>query len=178
MQPNIIKYPVLLAKDLFSMNENEGDVYLLSTGLEQGWTSESTAGKYMCEGEVVAIPWGKSSPLSTVLKYYKGKFVTGDNRIAVSNNTEIMMNKYLFYFIQSKSKDFDAFYRGSSLQHPDMNKVLNYYIHIPALDEQERIVSILDKFYKYCNDISEGLPAEIKYRKQQYEYYRDKLLEF
>ena len=49
---------------------------------------------------------------------------------------------------------------------------------IPSFEEQERIVSILDKFDKYCNDILEGLPAEIKLRQQQYEYYRDKLLTF
>ena len=44
--------------------------------------------------------------------------------------------------------------------------------------EQQRIVSILDKFDYYCNDITDGLPAEIEARKKQYEYYRDKLLSF
>lgn len=51
-------------------------------------------------------------------------------------------------------------------------------IPIPSLEEQERIVSILDRFDKLCNDISVGLPAEIEARKKQYEYYRDKLLTF
>lgn len=49
---------------------------------------------------------------------------------------------------------------------------------IPPMDEQKRIVSILDKFEKLCNDISQGLPAEIEARQKQYEYYRDKLLTF
>lgn len=40
------------------------------------------------------------------------------------------------------------------------------------------IVSILDRFDKLCNDISDGLPAEIAARQKQYEYYRDKLLAF
>ena len=44
--------------------------------------------------------------------------------------------------------------------------------------KRNRVVSILDKFDKLCNDISEGLPAEIEARKKQYEYYRDKLLNF
>ena len=39
-------------------------------------------------------------------------------------------------------------------------------------------MSILDKFDALVNDISEGLPAEIDARKQQYEYYRNKLLDF
>ena len=49
---------------------------------------------------------------------------------------------------------------------------------LPPLEEQERIVSILDRFDSLCNDISTGLPAEIEARKKQYEYYRDKLLSF
>ena len=56
--------------------------------------------------------------------------------------------------------------------------VMNYPIPVPPLEEQERIVSILDRFDKLCNDISEGLPAEIEARQKQYEYYRDKLLMF
>ena len=51
-------------------------------------------------------------------------------------------------------------------------------ITIPPLEEQARIVAILDKFEKLVNDISEGLPAEIAARRQQYEYYRNKLLTF
>ena len=48
----------------------------------------------------------------------------------------------------------------------------------PNIKEQERIVNILDRFDKLCNDISDGLPAEIEARQKQYEYYRDKLLTF
>jgi type I restriction enzyme S subunit len=51
-------------------------------------------------------------------------------------------------------------------------------IPIPPIEEQNRIVAILDKFDVLVNDISEGLPAEIKMRRQQYEYYRNKLLTF
>ena len=54
----------------------------------------------------------------------------------------------------------------------------NQKIPIPPLQEQEKIVKILDKFDALVNDISIGLPAEIKARRKQYEYYRDKLLNF
>ena len=56
--------------------------------------------------------------------------------------------------------------------------ISNYLIPVPPIEEQERIVKILDKFDKLCNDISEGLPAEIETRQKQYDYYRDKLLTF
>ena len=49
---------------------------------------------------------------------------------------------------------------------------------IPSLDEQVKTAVILDQFEKLCNDVSEGLPAEIETRNKQYEYYRDKLLTF
>nr|WP_246050460.1 restriction endonuclease subunit S [Asticcacaulis tiandongensis] len=51
-------------------------------------------------------------------------------------------------------------------------------VPIPPLEEQERIVSILDKFDALVNDLSSGLPAEIRARRQQYEHYRDRLLTF
>jgi len=51
-------------------------------------------------------------------------------------------------------------------------------IPIPQLDEQARIVAILDKFDTLTNSISEGLPREIELRQKQYEYYRDLLLNF
>ncbi len=51
-------------------------------------------------------------------------------------------------------------------------------IPIPSMEEQQRIVAILDKLETLVNDISEGLPAEIAARRQQYEYYRNKLLSF
>jgi type I restriction enzyme S subunit len=51
-------------------------------------------------------------------------------------------------------------------------------IPIPSLEQQERIVTILDKFDILTTTISEALPKEIELRKKQYEYYREKLLTF
>jgi type I restriction enzyme S subunit len=56
--------------------------------------------------------------------------------------------------------------------------IRNYEVPVPPLMEQKRIVIILDRFDKLINDITEGLPAEIDMRKQQYGYYRDKLFNF
>lgn len=51
-------------------------------------------------------------------------------------------------------------------------------VPVPPLEEQRRIVAILDAFDALVNDLSSGLPAEIAARRQQYAYYRDRLLTF
>lgn len=66
----------------------------------------------------------------------------------------------------------------SSMQNIPMEKIRKFVVPVPPIEEQKRIVAILDRFDKLCNDISEGLPAEIEARQKQYEYYRDKLLTF
>ena len=60
----------------------------------------------------------------------------------------------------------------------DKEAIMQYEFIVPAISEQKRIVSVLDRFDALCNDITTGLPAEIKARQKQYEYYRDKLLTF
>lgn len=58
------------------------------------------------------------------------------------------------------------------------SKLHELNVPVPPLEVQQRIVDILDRFDALCNDISDGLPAEIEARQKQYEYYRDKLLTF
>ena len=53
-----------------------------------------------------------------------------------------------------------------------------FQIPVPPIEEQRRIVSILDKFDMLATSISEGLPKEIELRRKQYEYYRNQLLSF
>ena len=68
--------------------------------------------------------------------------------------------------------------KGAKMPRGSKEDVLNYKIPIPSLEEQEKIVSILDRFETLTNDLAAGLPAEIEKRRQQYEFYRDKLLTF
>lgn len=60
----------------------------------------------------------------------------------------------------------------------DKNKIMEYGFPLPSLPVQEYIVSILDKFDVLINDISQGLPKEIELRQKQYEYYRERLMDF
>lgn len=64
------------------------------------------------------------------------------------------------------------------LKNLGLKALRNMAIQVPSLSEQQRIVSILDKFETLVNDLSQGLPAEIAAVQEQYEYYRNKLLSF
>ena len=68
--------------------------------------------------------------------------------------------------------------RGAGVPHVSGEMFNSIELPIPSLQDQQRIVEILDRFDTLCNDLSSGLPAEIEARQKQYEYYRDKLLSF
>ncbi len=108
----------------------------------------------------------------------------GDEEIVTGGHTGIFRHnqnpKYIAYFFKTKMffEQKRKIAHGTKVIEVTPRKLENIVIPIPSLDEQQRIVDILDKFDKLVNDISEGLPAEIAARKKQYEYYRDKLLTF
>lgn len=58
------------------------------------------------------------------------------------------------------------------------DEILKYTFVLPVKEKQKEIIAIIDRFDVLCNDLSEGLPAEIEARQKQYEYYRNKLLQF
>ena len=108
----------------------------------------------------------------------------GDEDVAVSGHTAIIHHnqnaKYLSYYFRTSA--FFAQKRkivhGTKVIEVTPDKLYDIVIMLPPIEEQNRIVAILDRFDKLCNDMAEGLPAEIEARKRQYEYYRDKLLTF
>lgn len=173
-QKKIIKYNYLLAADLKSYQVEGGTVKLLTTNISNLYTTEELAEDLASDGEVVAIPWGGNP----VVQYYKGRFLTADNRIATSLDTTLLNNKFLYYCMLSRMKLIASFYRGSGIKHPEMAKVLDLEIPVPPLPVQEEIVRILDKFAELQAELQAKLQAELQKRLQQYNYYRDKLLSF
>jgi type I restriction enzyme S subunit len=104
------------------------------------------------------------------------------NIVWVENDESQVLNKYLFYCYQiAKWKIAE----GGTIQRLYNENLKKTLIPIPypndkekSLEEQRRIVSILDKFDALITSISEGLPKEIELRRKQYEYYRNQLLSF
>ena len=104
------------------------------------------------------------------------------NIVWIENDESMVLNKYLFYCYQiAKWKIAE----GGTIQRLYNDNLKKTMIPVPyfgdnkkSLAEQQRIVSILDKFETLTTSISEGLPKEIELRRKQYEYYRNQLLSF
>lgn len=95
------------------------------------------------------------------------------------DNTKIL-NRFYWHFSKSSLywTQAEKLVSKGGQQQFNTGAIGRVLIPVPSLDEQRRIVSILDRFDAICNDLASGLPAEIAARQKQYEYYRDKLLMF
>ena len=92
--------------------------------------------------------------------------------------TDGVCSKYVYYFLLIKQQSIKRQVRRASVPRLSKSAFEKIKIPIPSLAEQQRIVSILDKFEALTTSISEGLPKEIELRRKQYEYYRNQLLSF
>ena len=94
--------------------------------------------------------------------------------------SEKISSRYLYHLLASN--EFVGYNvahsRGGKMPRGNKAKILEFEAPIPSLEEQQRIVDILDRFDALTSSLSEGLPAELVARRSQYEYYRDKLLTF
>lgn len=94
----------------------------------------------------------------------------------IDNQTSV---KYLYYVLKNNIQVFrDAASGMGSLPQISLGVTEDFEISVPPLPIQQKIVDVLDRFDTLINDLTTGLPAEIEKRKQQYEYYRDRLLTF
>ena len=95
-------------------------------------------------------------------------------------NPKKVLNSYIKHWMNT-----DLFWEqvrknvhGSAKVNLNTGWLKKFDVFLPSIEEQMRIVNILDKFDTLTNSISEGLPKEIELRTKQYEYYRDLLLTF
>ncbi len=152
--------------------EFKKDVYL-----DEEFAEKNKSRKHQLD-DIITVHTGDVGTSAVIGKELEGSlgFATIVSRI---KDKEKVIPKYLCYYLNSyqNKSNIASMIKGdrNNLNLKDFNKLI---IPVPPIEEQQRIVNILDRFDKLCNDISEGLPAEIEARQKQYEYYRDKLLTF
>lgn len=89
-----------------------------------------------------------------------------------------LKSRFLYHFLITQQQKIYSQVRRSSVPRLSKTAFEKLLIPIPSLEEQEHLVSILDKFDALTTSLTEGLPKEIELRQKQYEYYRNMLLSF
>jgi len=122
----------------------------------------------------------------------------GENNIDIGigvawfGNEDVVIHDACYTFSHDENPMYISYYLRSGIYHNQIKKYVSEgkicaissdgigksMILLPDLDEQEEIVSVLEKFDVLCNDKEKGIPAEIELRQRQFEYYRDRLLIF
>ncbi len=129
--------------------------------------------------ETAIITSGDGVGVGKIFHYVEGKYALHQRAYRIHINTNKINPKFYYFYMKTtfysyiNKEQFKA--SVQSIRRPMLNK---YPVPIPSIKDQERIVSIMERFEIICNDITAGLPAEIEARHKQYEYYRDKLLTF
>ncbi|QUT00629.1 restriction endonuclease subunit S [Proteus terrae] len=111
-----------------------------------------------------------------IVNWGKGKHFVTYNGVICKHKSKEVNPQFAYYILLAQ--DFGSKAKNSSQPFVSYDTLKEPVVLIPSLAEQERIVSILDKFDALTSSITEGLPREIELRQKQYEYYRDLLLSF
>ncbi len=92
-------------------------------------------------------------------------------------NDKLACYRYIFHYLTSKYEYIKSLGSGSQTN-INAQIIKKLKVPVPPIEEQYRIVSILDKFETLTNSITEGLPLAIEQSQKRYEYYRELLLNF
>ena len=135
---------------------------------------KNSAAKWIPENCVIVAISGATAGRCAINKI---PLTTNQHCLNLEVDPEMALYRYVYYCICAKQEELLAKKEGAR---GDLNstRILSLQIDLPSIEEQKRIISILDRFDAICNDLTSGLPAEIEARQKQYEYYRDKLLMF
>lgn len=146
--------------------------YYGASGIVDYVSSYIFEGNYLLISEDGANLLARSTPIAFSIS---GKSWV-NNHAHVLEFQNMFTQKYIEHYINMI--DVSQYVSGGAqpkLNQENLNKI---QIPVPSPSEQERIISILDKFETLVNNLSKGLPAEIAAVQEQYEYYRNKLLSF
>ena len=108
------------------------------------------------------------------VNYIKERFYLNDKCFSVIPASERVSTLFLFYTLKNMESKIKELQSEGGVPTINTTKVSNLEIPLPPFEIQEEVALILDRFAEYAAE----LQAELQARKEQYEYYRDKLLSF
>lgn len=119
----------------------------------------------------------RSGAYAGLVSYWEEPIFLTD-AFSVHPDEKRLSSRYVFHALQAVQSQLHGMKKGAGVPHVRVKEIQEFSIPVPSKSEQERVSDLLDKFDTLVNDLSIGLPAELAARRQQYEYYRDKLLTF
>ena len=149
----------------------DGDIPVISGGQKPAYYHNESNRK----GEVITVA-GSGAYAGFVMYWNEPIFVSDDFSIKADETQ--LLPRYAYYYLQNIQDSIHELKTGGGVPHVYAKDVACFFIPLPPLHVQEKIVAILDKFHTLTNSLTEGLPREIALRHKQYEYYRDALLTF
>ena len=155
------------------ISDNPGEYAVINSGREplgfiDLWNTDNDPIGITSRGAGVgSITWREG-------KYFRGNL---NYSLTIKNKDKISI-RYLYHILQKMQLEIQALCTFDGIPALNASNLKTLEIPVPSLDEQNRIVAILDKFDALTTSITEGLPREIELRQKQYAYYRDLLLNF
>lgn len=136
--------------------------------LNGGMNPSGFTEKYNEEKDTITVSQGGAS--AGYVNWMDCKFWAGAHCFVVKPNNDVLNNRYLYFLLKNSEQILMQAKHGAGIPGLNRDKVKNLIMPVPPLEIQEEIVRILDRFAEYA--------AELQARKEQYEYYRNKLLTF
>ena len=151
---------------------NSTEKYITKLGLEK------SSAKFVPRNSIVIALAGQGKTRGKVART-RIDLTTNQSLASLTFDDNIISSDYIFHYLKTQYENLRQISSGSGTRGGlNLQMISKFKIPIPSLAEQERIVSILDKFDALTSSITEGLPREIELRQKQYEYYRNMLLSF
>ncbi|AEW45407.1 type I restriction enzyme specificity HsdS domain protein [Mycoplasma haemocanis str. Illinois] len=100
------------------------------------------------------------------------EFILSAHVFKLDPNPEVLDRKYLYYFLMNSPQQAERMITVKNVSAINVSSVENFEILVPDLETQRSIVRKLDTF----QELREELREELKMRKRQGAYYRDKIM--
>ena len=157
----------------YSISQNPGIYPVINSGREPlGFINE-----WNTENDPIGITTRGAGVGS--ITWQEGKYFRGNLNYSVTIKSDCRLNiRFLYHILLHFQKEIHNLCSFTGIPALNASELKKLEISIPAIEEQHRIVSILDKFETLTNSITEGLPLAIGQSQKRYEYYRELLLNF
>ena len=157
----------------YSISQNPGIYPVINSGREPlGFINE-----WNTENDPIGITTRGAGVGS--ITWQEGKYFRGNLNYSVTVKSDYKLNiRFLYHILLHFQKEIHDLCSFTGIPALNASELKKLEISIPAIEEQQRIVSILDKLEALTNSITEGLPLAIEQSQKRYEYYRELLLNF